>query len=354
MKGLDSIAENRIINTWLRHFIRCPEQINRPHESDAELIEIPGNSSQLLAVTIDTVSEEISQKLYRNPFTIGWVTVMASLSDLAAVGADPMGIVVAVSLEPSVDDLFRKGIAEGINAACQEVGVYLLGGDTNTAPNCSLTGCAFGFVPKHQKMMRIGCSPGDHVFLSGRAGKGNALGLARMSGKMDMEGTSLENLYRPKARIKEGRLIRKYASCCMDTSDGLLITLDQLSRLNNLGFIVEAEWKDLLAPEVWILCEQGKIPPWYMAAGIHGEFELIFTVPSKKVASLNMEAAESGFHPIRLGIVENEPLPGIVLPSGKKVKINMAPLRNLWGENDHDLDFLIQKHRFWGKKWGLE
>ncbi len=352
MKGIAAVAENRIIDTWLKHFVRCPEQINRPHESDAELIDIPGNGSELLAVTIDTVSEEINQKLYRDPFTIGWITVMASLSDLAAVGADPLGIVVAVSLEPSVDDLFRKGIAEGINAACQELGVYLLGGDTNTAPNSSLTGCAFGFVPKNRKMMRIGCFPGDFVFLSGRAGQGNALGFSRMSGNRNAE--FLENLYRPKARIKEGRLIRTYASSCMDTSDGLLITLDQLSRLNNLGFIIEADWKNLLAPEVWTFCKQGKIPPWYMAAGIHGEFELIFTVPSEKVSSLNMEAAAAGFHPIQLGIVEKEPLVGIVLPSGEKVKMDMAPLRNLWGENDHELDFLIQKHRILGKKWGLE
>ncbi len=352
MKNLNYITENRVINTWLKHFIRCPKQINRPHESDAELIEIPGNDSDLFAVTIDTVSEEINQKLYQNPFTMGWITVMASLSDLAAVGADPLGIVVAVSLESSLDEQFRKGLAEGINAACQEAGVYLLGGDTNTAQNCSLTGCAFGIVPKNLKMMRTGCSPGDFVFLSGKAGQGNALGLARLSGKR--ESSFLEDLYRPKARLKEARLIRKYASCCMDTSDGVLITLDQLSRINNLGFNVEVEWKDLLDPEVLSFCEKNQIPPWYMAAGIHGEFELIFSVPSDKVNCLNEEAAESGFHPIRLGRVEQEPFLGVVLPSGKKVKMDMAPLRNLWEESEIDLDLLFQKHRYWGKKWELE
>lgn len=91
-----------------------------------------------------------------------------------------------------------------------------------------------------------------------------------------------------------------------------------------------------------------------MAAGIHGEFELIFSVPSGKVADMNEEAAEAGFHPIRLGRVEQEPLLGVVLPSGKKVKMDMATLRNLWGENDQNLGLLIQKHRFFGKKWGLE
>ena len=352
MRELDAITENRNINSWIKYFFRCPGQINGPHESDAELIEIPGSGSQLLAVNIDTISEEIHQKLYQNPFTMGWVAVMATLSDLAAVGADPLGIVISVSLEPSKNELFRKGIAEGMNAACQEVGVYLLGGDTNTALSCSLTGCAFGVVPRHQKMMRTGCAPGDVIFLSGQGGQGNALGLARMSGKMD--GSYLESRYRPKARLNEGRLICKYASSCMDTSDGLLITLDQLSRLNNLGFVVEAGWRNLLAPEVWKFCEQKQIPPWFMAAGIHGEFELVFTVPSEKVASMKAEAAGAGFTPIRLGIVEHEPLCGVVLPSGRKVKMDMAPLRNLWGEDEININFLIQKHLFWGEKWGLQ
>jgi thiamine-monophosphate kinase len=352
MKNMDQIIENKVINSWVRHFSRSPHQINEPHESDAELMKINGNESHFLAVTIDSVSEEINEGLYHDPFTMGWVTVMSNFSDLAAVGAEPLGIVISISLEHRRNKKFKDGIAKGIDAACQELGVFVLGGDTNTARNISLTGCAIGFVPREKKISRIGLDEGDAVFLSGGVGKGNMLGLARMA-ELPEEYYS-EKQYCPKARIKEAKVIRNYASSCMDTSDGLLITLDQLFRVNNKGFAIEADWKTMLAPEVFEFCETTKVPPWFMAAGIHGEFELVFTVPSLKVVSFLEEAGSIDFNPIYLGYVQKKPLIEFQQPSNKKVKINMTPLRNLWTSDGIDLSYLIQKYHTWGKKWGFE
>jgi thiamine-monophosphate kinase len=352
MKNLDKISENKAINHWVRHFSRSPDQINEPHKSDAELIRINGNNTHFLAVTIDSVSEEIHEGLYRDPFTMGWVAVMANFSDLAAVGADPIGIVMSISLEPERNNKFREGIAKGIDAACRELGVFVLGGDTNSARKISLTGCAFGLVPNEKKISRTGLDAGDAVFLSGGAGKGNVLGLVRMA---DLpEDYYSEKQYRPKARIKEARMIRNYASSCMDTSDGLLITLDQLFRVNNKGFILEADWETILSPEVYQFCETAKIPSWFMAAGIHGEFELVFTIPSSRFDSFLMEAESMEFNPICLGHVQNKPSIEFLLPRKKKVKIDMSPLRNLWNSNGLDLSILIQKYHAWGKKWGFE
>ena len=352
MKNMDMILENKTINSWVRHFSRSPHQINNPHEADAELMEIEGNSSHFLAVTIDSVSEEINEGLYQDPFTMGWVTVMSNFSDLAAVGAEPLGIVISISLEPTRDEKFREGIAQGISAACRELGVYVLGGDTNTARVISLTGCAIGLVPRGKKISRIGVNAGDAVFLSGEAGKGNAMGLVRMA-KLP-EKYFPERLYRPMARVKEAQMIRDYASSCMDTSDGLLITLDQLFRVNNKGFVIEADWKTILAPEVFEFCEIAKVPAWFMAAGIHGEFELVFTVPSSKVDSFLHEAKSTDFDPIYLGYVQKKPSLEFVLSSKKKVEIDMAPLRNLWTSNGNDLNHLIQEFHTWGKRWGFE
>ncbi|MBA7624377.1 Thiamine-monophosphate kinase [subsurface metagenome] len=352
MKGMEKILENAMINSWAQHFKRSPHQINKSHEADAELIEIEGNKSQLLAVTIDSVAEEITEGIYREPFTMGWVTVMSNFSDLAAVGAEPLGIVIAVSVEEERDEKFRGEIAKGMSAACQKLGVFVLGGDTNTTPTTSLTGCAFGFVPRGENITRVGCRVGDVVFMSGGAGTGNAMGLVRLA-KLPEELFS-EKYYRPIARIKEGQFIRRFATCCMDTSDGLLITLDQLLRINNLGFVVEAGWNKILTPEVFELCNRAKIPHWFMAAGIHGEFELVFTIPPEGVNSFLQAAKEIGFQPIQLGIVQQKPALEFVLSSKKRVKIDMAPLRNLWSTAGSDLSRSIQEHHAWGKKWGLE
>jgi len=75
---MEEILENRLINCWISHFARSSRQINKPHESDAELLEIGAESDSWLAVTIDTVSEEITQDVYKDAFTMGWMVVMAS------------------------------------------------------------------------------------------------------------------------------------------------------------------------------------------------------------------------------------------------------------------------------------
>jgi thiamine monophosphate kinase len=127
MNALNEIIENRAINSWVRCFTRDAHQLNRPHESDAEIIPIPGDPTRCLAVTIDTVAEEITTGLYRDPHTMGWVTIMASLSDLAAVGATPLGLVISVCVEPGRSAEFTRGIAQGMEDACRALGVFILG-----------------------------------------------------------------------------------------------------------------------------------------------------------------------------------------------------------------------------------
>jgi thiamine-monophosphate kinase len=351
MIQLEKIFANQAIRDFAHHFSRSPQQSNRLHETDAELIALDSNRSHYLAVTIDTIADEISEGLYRDPFTMGWVTVMANFSDLAAVGAEPIGIVTAISLERSRDEAFRSRIAQGMEEACRQVGAFILGGDLNFTQSISLTGCAIGTVPRNKKLMRVGCMAGDVIFLSGKAGSGNALGLARKTNLP--EEVYPEKSYRPIARTREALLVRKYASCCMDTSDGLFITIDQLIRLNNLGFSIEADWENVLEKKVFKLCKKMNVPFWFMAAGIHGEFELLFTVPVPKIRSFLREAHRMDFYPLSLGKIINVPDFEIILESGKSTKIDMTPLRNLWDKTSGNISHIIEKHHSLGKTWGL-
>jgi thiamine-monophosphate kinase len=192
---------------------------------------------------------------------------------------------------------------------------------------------------------------GDAIFLSGKAGSGNALGLARKTNSP--EEMYPEKSYRPIARTREALLVRKFASCCMDTSDGLFITIDQLIRLNNRGFSIEADWENVLEREVFKLCEKMNVPFWFMAAGIHGEFELLFTIPVPKVQSFLREAHRMDFHPISLGKIINVPDFEIISESGKSTKIDMTPLRNLWDITSGNISHILKKHYSLGKTWGL-
>ena len=204
MNRMGEILENVIIDSWIRHFRPTPGQINKPHEADAELVDIPGDSEHYLAITIDTVAEEITTGLYQDPYTMGWVTVSACLSDLAAVGAEPLGLVVSVSVEPGRDEAFTSSIAQGMEDACRNLGVFILGGDTNTTPTISLTACALGLVSRERGMTRRGCQPGEDVFITGGVGAGNALGIVRL--------TDIPDDYFLRSRIDHWHASRK-ANC---------------------------------------------------------------------------------------------------------------------------------------------
>ncbi|HTW90205.1 MAG TPA: thiamine-phosphate kinase, partial [bacterium] len=315
-------------------------------------VESPAFPEHYLAVTIDTVAEEISQGIYRDPFTAGWVAVAASISDLAAVGADPLGLVISVTLSPAQSDDYNASIALGMEQACRAAGTSILGGDTNMGDKVALTGCALGLVPRNRVMTRRGCRPGDVVYVSGPVGMGNALGFVRLAGLPDK--LLPEELYRPASRLAHGRLLRDFATCCMDSSDGLLATLDQLMRINSIGFTIDCAWDRLLAPEAIQLCRGTGTPFWSMTAAPHGEFELVATVPPEKEAGLLAAARTQGMNFLRLGTVEEKPGLVLKLPSGKAAAVDAAPFRNLLFTVGADMKRYMREFLALGAAMGLE
>jgi len=348
----EAIQENRVIHAWAKHFSRSHDQVNKTYESDAELVAHPAFPGHFLAITIDTVAEEISQGLYLEPETVGWVTVMASLSDLAAVGAEPLGLVVSASVPAEKPEAEINRIASGMEQACVEAGVHILGGDVNSTKETSFSACSVGLVPRQRKLTRMGCLPGDIVYATGPLGIGNALGLVRLAGLPDV--LFPETSYRPEARIPEGEFIAGYARSCMDSSDGLVATLDTMARLNGVGFAVECDWQKLLAPEVLRLCEATKTPKWLMTAGPHGEFELIFAVPPDHEAGYMAAARKHGFAPVRLGRVQERQALTYHLGSGVAKDVDGAFLRNLLSEVGGDMKRYLQEFFAYGKRLGLD
>ncbi|MCK7517213.1 MAG: hypothetical protein MZV64_05570 [Ignavibacteriales bacterium] len=77
-------------------------------------------------------------------------------------------------------------------------------------------------------------------------------------------------------------ILSKYSSCCIDTSDGVLSSLDQLMRLNNVGFKFRNDWSESLDQSSKLLFSKHNLPLWLLLAGEHGEFELLFSIPAEK------------------------------------------------------------------------
>ena len=176
-------------------------QQNALHESDAELIKLPGTNITL-AITMDSIVEEIEAGLYTDPYLIGWMTVMVNASDLAAVGAEPLGILINETLLSDNNDNFNSKLQRGIEDACCECNMHILGGDINFSTRMEMTGCALGFIKEDQPMTRLGCEPGDYLFISDKPGMGSAFALKQLQNNDLLEQTALT--YQPKSHLQEG------------------------------------------------------------------------------------------------------------------------------------------------------
>ncbi|MFH1010686.1 MAG: thiamine-phosphate kinase [bacterium] len=321
-----SLSEAFVIDLLTKSQLRAPNQVNGLHESDAELVDLGQGYDELLAVTTDSIAEEVAAGLYSDPWQMGWMTAMVNFSDLVAVGAKPLGLLTALTFPLDVDGGFIEKLGLGIASACQSCGAFVLGGDTNFAESLLLSATGIGTVPRSSYLTRKGCSPGDRVFLSGPAGSGNAYAFMRLQNHgLDT------SFFSPSARIKEGIALRGIASCCMDTSDGVLVTLDTLTRLNHYGFVIREDWERILHPAALKLCQQHQIPPWAALAGIHGEYELCFCLSPEREAAFLAHAETLGWRPILLGeVVENV---GIFFErGGERMPLNLDSFRGLSNE----------------------
>lgn len=315
------------IDRLIRGFPRSCLQANRPHESDAELLRLPG-SDALLAVTVDAVVEEIEAGLYGDPETAGRIAVLAAASDLAAVGADPVGVLLSLVLPADAAAGFEDALRRGLVAGCRAAGLALLGGDTSSGGELAIGVTAVGLVRGEPALTRVGGRPGEKLFASGPFGLGAAFAL-RTLGLFPATGVPG---FCPASRLRQGSALRGIASCCIDSSDGLLPALDELATRSRVGIRLEGPLARLLHPGAREAAAASGLPPWMFLAGPHGEFELVFAVPEARLPDLRAVARRLGWEPLRLGVLDSGQ--GVRAPGeeGKEGALPAARVRDLLEE----------------------
>jgi len=322
------LKEYHLVQRLTSDFRRHPGQLNTLFGSDSEIIQLGASDEYAIALSTDGIVEEIRQGLYRDPFLIGWMTVTVNLSDLAAVGARAEGILIQLTLPPDCDDFFLGRLSDGIEAACLASDTFVLGGDVNYAKQFSTSGTALGTVRISQRISRIGCRPGDYIYTTGPAGSGTAFAFGQV-----FQDSSSVCTYQPQARLKEGQVVRKHASACLDTSDGIIPGLAQLATVNDVGFELSESFSTTLCADALDLAESEELPYWTMIAGPHGDFELLFTVSHDNVAALKKDALSINWEPLLLGSVTSG---GLVLEAapGRLVKTEAWRIANIFTDVD--------------------
>ncbi|GAA3460569.1 thiamine-phosphate kinase [Saccharothrix longispora] len=246
-------------------------------------------------------------------YDLGHYLVAANVSDIAAMGAKPIGLLSVVRYPPEMTDLVFTRVMEGIRDACALFGCPNVGGDIGGAERLILTASAFGVCPAGGSLLRSGAKPGDVVCLTAPTGLAGAAmaylraGVPDASIDQDHLKTALTNWKRPVARVGEGLVLSGsgVVTSCQDTSDGLKATLESIARASGIGIEVHEEAVPVPAA-VNAIASHLDLDPLVLVMGDSVDFELVFTAPAEVEESL---AERLDFH--RIGVVTEQE--GVVL-----------------------------------------
>ncbi len=327
------------VKSLIDSYQRTGRQLNLPFASDAEIIK---TQSGYACVTIDTVSEEIEMGLIQSLEALGWLTVTASVSDLAAIGVETQNVHVAIGWADDKSELEKLKIVSGIKASLQKYLIPFF--DISFFESKKLiTSCtAFAETAQSPKVQRIGMQPGDLVFITGPIGWGNAVAFANLT--LGEKAKNFDLNYRPLARIEDAEFIAKWATSAIDTSDGLLFSLDLLQQLNGNGFQVSYS-EHLYHPVAIEVARLTQVNPFLFMAAQNGEFEILFTVASKNERLFTQAAKESGKNFIKIGkVTENNTLCFEV--SEKLQTLDLTSIRNLLQEGVDPKNYVLAMLKF--------
>ncbi|MBO6948439.1 MAG: thiamine-phosphate kinase [Rhodospirillales bacterium] len=207
---------------------------------------IPTRTGYEHVVTTDAIVQGVHFLENETPENIAHRLCGSNLSDLAAMGAKPIGFTLAAAWQKGIGQGFIEAFATGLGEWVDGFSFPLLGGDTVTTPGpmmFSLT--AIGEVEAGMALKRGGAKPGDTVYVSGTIGDG-ALGLLAAQGKLDdLPDTDSEFLKRrfrrPSPRVSTGRSLVGLASACIDISDGLIQDLGHIAAASGVSVRITAD-----------------------------------------------------------------------------------------------------------------
>ncbi|MCX7379018.1 MAG: thiamine-phosphate kinase [Alphaproteobacteria bacterium] len=223
-----------------------------------------------------------------------------NLSDLAAMGATPLGYLLTVSVPRNTPEAWFAGFAAGLAADQAEFGLQVLGGDTTSTPGpVSLSLTILGTVSAGMALRRNGARTGDGVWITGTIGDG-ALGLLAATGRLDDPDGFLAGRYRlPQPRVALGQRLAGIATAAMDISDGLVQDLGHLCRGGGLGAGIEAS----LVPLSLQAAAAVAADPALLARCLTGgdDYELLLAVPESREAELRAAAVACGVPVTRIG-----------------------------------------------------
>lgn len=266
---------------------------------DAALID-PSPGRQIV-IAADAIVQGVHFLPDDPPDLVARKLLRTNLSDLAAMGAAPLGYLTTISVPRDTQDAWFARFAAGLGADQDEFGLHLLGGDCTSTPGpISLSLTILGHVAPGQAVRRLGARPGDEIWVSGTIGDG-ALGLLAAQGEIDDADGFLANRYRlPQPRLGLARpdLVR----ACLDVSDGLVQDLGHLCEIGGVG-------AQIFAPAVPRSAAAQRFGDDVLGLCLTGgdDYELLMAIGPRDAPALSTHARALGIKVSRIGVFTQGP-----------------------------------------------
>ena len=248
----------------------------------SEISEGIGDDAMVLrdgyVITTDSFFERTHFDLeYFSFFNLGYHAMAASLSDIAAMGASPLAALISLCVSKKIGMTAIRELYDGIAELTRKYRCDISGGDIVKCPTFGLTITVIGRAKR--PLLRSGAKPGNSLYVT------NFLGLAE-AGRIALKGKFKETEYPdamkkhlfPEPRIKEAFKIRKYATACIDTSDGLSTDAFHLAEESGVRIVIDARHIPIHS-EVGKLCAMQHKDPTEFILSAGEDFELLFTAP---------------------------------------------------------------------------
>ncbi|MFH1180737.1 MAG: thiamine-phosphate kinase [Candidatus Bathyarchaeota archaeon] len=306
MPSVSEIGERALIQRIMKHLTPMPG-MPIPFWDDASALSL--GDGRAVVINTDMLVWETDVPAGMTPFQAARKAVVMNISDLAAKGVQPIAFMPSIGIPPDYLAENVEEMAKGFESGARQYGAYVVGGDTNEASEVIISGLALGITAEKSIMKRSGgMQPGHSIAVTGRFGLTSA-GFMHLLKGVDLlppvKESALESIYMPNARVKEGLALAKtgVVTGCMDSSDGLSVSLYDLRRSTGFGFIID----DLpIHPLAFKFAERKGLDPLSVAMNGGEEYELVFTYPPAKESRIRAALREVGCEHIRIGEVSEK------------------------------------------------
>jgi thiamine-monophosphate kinase len=271
------LGEHAIIEIIWKHLTKAPN-MRVPLGDDVSAIE--GEGGAIVVLKTDMLVGRTDIPLQMSLWQAARKAVVMNVSDFAAKGVKPVGLVVSLGIPP---DLTRKDIeqiAEGLNAGAREYGTFVLGGDTSETDDLIISVALYGSAGKKKLMLRSGAHPGDILATTGPFGlsaSGLKILLEKVKTSPRIKRKLVGAVLLPRARLIEGLTLARTGAvtASIDSSDGLAWSLYEIGRASNVGFLID---KPPIAPEASRFARKHLLDPVELTFYGGEEYELVVAV----------------------------------------------------------------------------